>query len=267
MIKALCRAVCFLSLLSSVLFFTPSAMAQKSVAPEPEVLSNAAPKDIHTRAKLHTELASLYFQSGDLIVALEELTIAISIDPNYAPAYSTRGLVLFYIKEFESAEKDFKRALSLDEKNPEISNNFGWFLCQIGKEKESIDYFQRAIKNPLYRTPDIALLNAGTCYIKLGELDKADDYVRRSLRFSPENPQALFQLALISYKRDNYDAAKEHLKNVVRLSDPSAEVLWLYVRVERRLGDRISESSFTAQLRRKFPDSPEYQELLKGNFE
>ena len=111
------------------------------------------------------------------------------------------------------------------------------------------------------------MLNAGACYIKLAELDKADDYVRRSLRFSPENPQALFQLALISYKRDNYDAAKEHLKNVVRLSDPSAEVLWLYVRVERRLGDRISESSFTAQLRRKFPDSPEYQELLKGNFE
>ena len=242
------------------------ALAQKS-EPFPDTMASGVPKDVHTRAKLHTELGSMYFQGGNLIVALEELTIAISIDTNYAPAYSTRGLVLFYIKEYESAEKDFKRALSLDEKNPEISNNYGWFLCQIGKEKESIDYFQRAIKNPLYRTPDIAFLNAGACYVKLGELDKADDFVRRSLRFAPENPQALYQLALISYKRENYDAAKEHLKNVVRLSDPSAEVLWLYVRVERRLGDRVSESSFTAQLRRKFPDSPEYQELLKGNFE
>lgn len=261
------RFLTLFCLAAAVVLFAPPALAQKSVPPAEELIGSAKPKDIHTRAKLHTELASLYFQSGELIVALEELTIAISIDPDYAPAYSTRGVVLYYIKEFESAEKDFRKALSLDEKNPEISNNFGWFLCQIGKAKESIDYFQRAIKNPLYRTPDAAYLNAGACYVKLGDLDTADDYVRRSLRLKQDNPQALYQLANISYRRGNYDAAKEHLKNVVRLSDPNAEALWLYIRVERRLGDRVSENSFTAQLRRKFPDSPEYQELLKGNFE
>jgi len=57
------------------------------------------------------------------------------------------------------------------------------------------------------------------------------------------------------------------LKNVTRTGDPSAEVLWLYLRVERRLGDNSTESSLAAQLRRKYPDSPEYQELLRGNFE
>ena len=175
--------------------------------------------------------------------------------------------MLYYIKEFDSAEKDFQRALDLDPKDPEISNNYGWFLCQIGKEKESITYFQRAIKNPLYQTPENAYLNAGACYSKMGELDMADDYVRKSLRFRPENPQALLQLALIGYKRGNFDAAKKHLTDVVRLSDPSAETLWLMLRVERKLGDRQAESSLSAQLRRKYPDSPECQEMLKGNFE
>ena len=70
------------------------AWAQTSEAPVPAMLSSAQPKDVYTRAKLHTELGSMYFQNGNFIVALEELTIAISIDANYAQAYSTRGLVL-----------------------------------------------------------------------------------------------------------------------------------------------------------------------------
>ena len=264
---ALRRLLALFCFVAMALGAASTALAQKSVPLPSEPLSSSTPKDVHTRAKLHTELGSLYFQNGNLIVALEELTIAISINPNYAQAYSTRGLVLYYIKELESAEQDFQRALSLDDKDPDIINNYGWFLCQIGKERDSIAYFQRAIRNPLYQTPEVALLNAGACSIKIGDLVSAEDYVRKSLRFSRENPQALFQLATISYKLGNYDAAKKHLGDVVRLSDPGAEVLWLSLRVERRLGDRLAESSLAAQLRRKYPDSPEYQEFLKGNFE
>ncbi len=242
------------------------AWAQKSM-PLPDEPATSTPKDVHTRAKAHTELGSLYFQSGNLIVALEELTIAISINPNYAPAYSTRGLVLFHIKEWESADKDFRKALDLDEKDPDIANNYGWFLCETGKPKASIAYFERAFKNSLYQTPEVAFLNAGACYVKLGDITAGEEYVRRSLRLSPENPRALLQLAQIAYLRGNYDAAKLHLEKVVRATDSDAEALWLFLRVERRLGNQNAESSFAAQLRRKFPDSPQYQELLKGNFE
>lgn len=267
MMKTLRRVVAVSCLFSFVgLVFGP-AWAQNSVALPSETLNSATPKDVHTRAKLHTELASLYFQSGNLIVALEELTIAISINPNYAQAYSTRGLVLYYIKEFESAEKDFQRALSLNDKDPEINNNYGWYLCQTGKAKESINYFLKAIRNPLYQTPEIAHLNAGACYLKLGELDLAEDFVRKTVRFSPDNLQASFQLAEISYKRGNYDAAREQLMGVVRKMEPTAEMVWLLLRIERHLGNKAAEASLATQLRRKYPDSPEYQALLKGSFE
>lgn len=258
---------CIMILGALILLAALPAWAQRSVQQPPDEAPTSTPKDVYTRAKLHTELGSLYFQSGNLIVALEELTIAISINPNYAPAYSTRGLVLFHIKEWESANKDFRRALELDEKDPEIANNYGWFLCETGKEKESIAYFQKAIRNNLYQTPEVAFLNAGACYVKLGDITTGEDFVRRSLRLSPDNPRALFQLAQIAYLRGNYDAAKLHLAKVMNVTDPAADALWLFLRVERRLGDREAESSFAAQLRRKFPDSPEYQEFLKGNFE
>jgi len=257
------------ALIASVVLAGCAISPEKSVAPTPATDSptSGAQKDVFTRAKLHTELASLYFQANNLIVALEELTIAISINPSYAQAYGTRGVVLYYIKEFDSARKDFQRALELDDRDPEINNNYGWFLCHTGKEKEAIDYFLRAIRNPLYQTPEVAYLNAGACYATLGDLDSAEDAVRKSLRLAPDNPQTLFQLANVLYLRGNVDAAKKYLTDIVRTSDPSAEVLWLLLRAERRLGNASAESSLTAQLRRKYPDSPEYQAFLKGAFE
>ena len=267
-IRRLLVGVCIGAL---TLFAGLPVMAQNqkpaSASSTPEGSGSSQPKDVTTRAKAHTELGSLYFQDGNLIVALEELTLATAINPNYAPAFSTRGLVLYYVQEFDSADKDFQHALSIDAKDPQINNNYGWFLCHTGKEKESIAYFQRAMKNPLYQTPEIAYLNAGACYIKLGDLALAEEHVRKSLVLSPDNPRALFQLAKIHYLKGNYDAARERLVNVARQSDPDAETLWLYLRVERRLGNSASEASLTAQLKRKYPDSPEYQSLLKGDFE
>ena len=244
------------------------ALAQKADQPPTDGQWHSTPKDIITRAKLHTELASLYFQGGNLIIALEELTLAISINPDYAPAYALRGVVLYHIKEFASADSDFQKALSLNAKDPEINNNYGWYLCQTGKEKESIDYFLKAIRDPLYQTPEIAHLNAGACHIKLGELDQAEEYLRRTLRFSPGDLQAQHHLAVIGYKRSNFDAARMYLMEVIKnMPEPTPEVLWLLLRVERKLGDKTAEDSLAARLRRKFPDSPEYQELMKGNFE
>jgi type IV pilus assembly protein PilF len=243
------------------------ASAQNATQATSEIQGSGGVGDPRTRAKLHTELGSMYFQDGNMAVALEELKIAIAIDPSYAPAYNVRGLVRLYLREMQPAEEDFKQALRLAENDPEINNNYGWFLCQTAREKDSVAYFLRAIKNPLYQTPDRAYLNAGRCSQRAGDTEAAEDFFLKALRFSPDNPQALLQLASINYKRGNFELAKKQLSDVVRKVEPNAELLWLALRIERRLGDRAAEAGYISQLRRKFSGSPEYQELLKGNFE
>lgn len=231
------------------------------------VVAQGGVGDPRTRAKLHTELASLYFQDGNMAVALDELRIALDADAGYAPAYNVRGLVRLYLREMSLAEADFKQALRIADSDPEINNNYGWFLCQIGREKESITYFRRAIANSLYQTPERAYLNAGLCSQKAGDLVSAEDFFQKTLRFTPENPQALLQLASLNYKRGNDEAARKLLLTALRVVDPNAEMLWLALRLERRMGDSSAEKNYAIQLRRKFPGSPEYQEFLKGNFE
>ena len=88
--------------------------------------------DPRNRARIHTELASAYFERGSMGVALEELRTAISADPNYATAYSVLGLVHMDLHENAIAQRNFERALALSPNDPDINNNYGWFLCRTG---------------------------------------------------------------------------------------------------------------------------------------
>ena len=242
-----------------------SLLAQTSL---PETKSSApSVKDERTRAKIHTELGALYYQDGNIPVAMEELTVAIYIDPKYAPAYSMRALVHHYLKEPNHAEDNFKQAIALTPDDPEIANNYGWFLCQIGRDAEAMPYFAKAIQNRMYQTPDRAYLNAGQCAMKLGNVSQAAEYLEMAHRLSGESPVTAFRLAEIRYSQGAYSEAKRLLSDLVKAVEPTSEVLWLVIRVERKLGDRQAEMNFTSQLRRKFATSKEYQELLKGNYE
>jgi len=218
------------------------------------------------RARIHTELASAYFERGNMGVALEELRIAVEADPTYAPAFNVLGLVHMDLRENAVAQQHFERALRLSPNDPDINNNYGWFLCQSGREEQSIAYFLAALKNPLYGTPARSYVNAGLCSLKNNESD-AIGYFQRALRSEPDNLQALLNLASIQYKRGQLETARDLIGRFNKRVEPTAESLWLALRIERKLGDKSAENTLATQLRRRFSGSKEYQDMLKGKFE
>lgn len=223
--------------------------------------------DPRNRARIHTELASAYFERGSMGVALEELRIAIAADPNYAPAYNVFGLVHMDLRENDVAQRYFERALALSPNDPDINNNYGWFLCRSGRQEQSIAYFLAALKNPLYNTPARSYVNAGLCSMDKNSGRDAIGFFERALRSEPDNPLALLNLASIQYKLGQLEVARGLISRFNKLVDPTAESLWLALRIERKLGDRAAENTLATQLRRRFAGSPEYQDLIKGQFE
>lgn len=216
-------------------------------------------------AKVHTELAAMYFERTQLGVALEELGKALKAEPNYAPAYNVRGLINMALHEDRQAEEDFQLSLQLDSSDSGTHNNYGWFLCQRGKERDSIKHFMAALKNPLYATPEMSYVNAGVCSKKGGNTKDAEEFLQKALILRPNMPEALLGLADMSFTNADYAGAKSYFMRFAQASDPSslnAENLWLAVRIERKLGDRNSEESYTLQLRKRFPDSRETQLML-----
>lgn len=219
------------------------------------------------RAKVHTELGGLYLSKGNLGVALDEVRKALSADANYAPAHNLMGLVRMQLRENALAEQSFKRALSLAPADPEINNSFGWFLCQTGREQLSFQYFQTAIKSPLYATPTMPYTNAGICALRLKDDKAAEDYFLKALRADAANARAMYFLADIAYRQGRLADARRYLDDLSQRVEPTAEILWLGVRTERGLGDRAAEARYAFQLRSKFPGSPEARRLLQGQYQ
>ena len=216
-------------------------------------------------ARVHTELAGLYYERGQFGVALEEIAQALQADQNYAPAYYVRGLVHMELREDNDAEEDFKKSIRLDKNDPKAHYNYGLFLCDRGKEKDSIVQFMAAVKNPLYETPGLAYLNAGLCSRKAGNSKDAEDFLLKALRIQPGMPQALLAMAEMSFAKGDYAAAKKYFSGYSKSTDNlTAAQLWMAIRIERKTGDRNSEASYAMQLRKRFPDANEIQLLQRG---
>lgn len=231
--------------------------------------SDGTPQQVNTRAqasaRIHTELAAQYYQRAQPGVALEELESALQAEPGYAPAFNLRGLVRMELHEYQKADEDFRQSLRLDNSDPEAHNNYGWFLCQRGKELDGIEHFMQALKNPLYQTPEKAYLNAGICSRQGGKMKDAEEFLNKALRIQPNLPEALLGLADLSFANADYAGAKSYFIRYSQnnISPLTAENLWLAVRIERKLGDKKMEESYAAQLRQRFPDARETQLLLQ----
>lgn len=219
------------------------------------------------RAKVHTELAALYYSRGNMAVALEELRMATSADPSYATAHGMFGLVYAELRENPLAESSFERALELAPTDPDINHNFGLFLCQTGREDKSIRYFMQAIRNPLYQSPWRSYSAAGVCAMRRDNLKDAETYFERALRQNADDSVSLLQLAQVRYRQGKYEDARRLVSRFNRAVEPTAESLWLAIRVERKLGERSAEAGLASQLRRRFPTSREYQAMQRGEYD
>jgi type IV pilus assembly protein PilF len=169
------------------------------------------------------------------------------------------------------ADENYQTALRLKPGNPDLSNNYGSFLCQsLNKPAQAMPYFDTALRHPAYQTPVSALVNAGVCSIRSRNFQAAERYLLEAIRYNPDLQATNAGLARIYYERRDYQRAGFFIKRLIetsKLDTLSADALWLALRVQRKLGDRTHEASLAAQLRRRFPGSPEYVAFERGAFD
>lgn len=246
---------------------TTSGVSSGGGTAEQAVSQQPTTSEARQRAKIHTELGALYLESGRFGVAQEEGRIALSADSGYAPAHNLLALVHMNLKENAAADDEFQKALRLAPNDPEINNNYGWFLCQSERPQQSVGHFLAAIKNPLYTTPAKAMTALGICYLKLQDEASAEDFLTKALRVDPGNAEAMYWLGDVYYRKGRYYEARRVVGDLNRAMEPNPQSIWLALRVERRIGDREGEARYASQLRRKFQGSPEYQKLMQGQYE
>jgi type IV pilus assembly protein PilF len=214
-------------------------------------------------AEINLQLGIDYLRKGKLSDAKTKIDRALKQDPRNANAHAAAGLLYARLGEQRKAESHFERAISLDSQNPEIRNNYAAVLCQYGNYDKGEKMALAALTDPLYRTPEVALLNAGNCRLGAGDMQAAEAHFRNALQRKPRFAPALLQMARIEFEQKNFLPARAFFERYLEATRPSPEGLLLGYRIERELGNREQADVYARRLRNEFPTSIEAKELYR----
>jgi type IV pilus assembly protein PilF len=210
---------------------------------------------------LYVKLAVEYLKAGRTDTALQKAHKALEEDDGNARAHSVIALIYQRLGRSQPAEEHFRKAIGLKPKDPYVLNAYASFLCDRRKFSEADKQYQKALTNPLYPTPWVAMTNRGTCAKRSGNSSKAETHFRQALNANPSFGPALAGLAELAYERGNYKQARNNLDRYFKVSQPTPGVLLLAVRVERKLGSRKRASTYAQMLHQAYPGSREALQL------
>ena len=135
------------------------------------------------RAQSHIDMAAAQLQAGNYTAVLKERLEAEKLTPDdprvhyyLAIAYGGKGMN-------DEAIREAKKAIELKPDYSEALNDLGTRYFNMGQYDRAIEYFNRALANPLYETPSLPLYNMGRAYYQKGDylmaLAKYDEAVVR----------------------------------------------------------------------------------------
>jgi type IV pilus assembly protein PilF len=219
------------------------------------------------RARIRLELAVGYFEQGKTEIALDEIKQVVAIDPSFADAYNMRGLIYMRLNDNRQAEDSFRRAVSMNPRDPDTHHNLGWLLCQQARYPESLRAFDVAMANPLYPGRAKTLMAQGVCQARAGMTAEAEQSLARSYELDPVNPVTGYNLATLLYRRGENQRAQFYIRNLNISEFANAESLWLGIKVERRMNDMGALRQLGDQLKKRFGGSREARAYDRGAFD
>lgn len=242
----------------SALVVTLAILCAACASTTPKPLSKPQPE---RASDINLELGIDYFRKGNLSAAKEKIDRAVEQNPRNAKAQATAGLLYDRLNEPKKSESHFEKAVSVAPNDPDILNNYAVILCKRDKQSKGEKYFIQAANNPLYKTPEVAYLNAGNCVRAGGDLEHAEVNYRKALSIKPRFSEALYQMAELEFQKQNFLSARAFVERYLDGGKPNAAVLWLALRIEKALGNQSGVSNYAQRLKLEFPGAPETRQL------
>jgi len=216
-------------------------------------------------AKTNIQLGIAYLQQGNYTVAREKLERSLKQNPKDPDVHTSLGLLYDRTGEPKLADKHYQQALKLAPDNPDVSNNYAIYLCKRGRVDEGVERFSAVAANKYYRTPEVALTNAGVCLRNAKRLDEAQAKFIGAIKLRPDYSEATVQLANLHIERGQVPEARKVVDSYLGAFRPKPDVLFAAVTVARAAKDKMSEEKYSRALRLEFPDSAQARALKRGS--
>ncbi len=114
-----------------------------------------------------------------------------------APAYAAIGYILDRLGKFKEAVLNLYRAIEIDSANANAHNSLGYIFAESNLNlDEALKECKKAVtldrENPAY------LDSLGWVHYKLGELSQARSYLKKALKYAPDNNEIRHHLDVVN---------------------------------------------------------------------
>ena len=190
-------------------------------------------------------LGSALMMTGDFAAAVDPLSRSLNLEKD-AYFLSNLGIIYYYLGEYDRSVETHREAVTEMPRSVSTWLNLGDALRFSSQPAEAASAYETAKKlsgeealvspsapDNLYRQ---AWAAAGT-----GDLDAADELIRRSVGLAPTSPYAHYYDALIQYERGDRVAAIAALRRALQEGYPS-----VFLAIDPLFGDLHDDRAFRA---------------------
>jgi Flp pilus assembly protein TadD len=163
-------------------------------------------------------LARLDYDAQAYNAALEKLRKVVALEPQMMRAWDNLGLCYDYLGQFEEAVRNYRRAVELNQRQPQPSP---W-----------------------------PHLNLAITLLSMNKLSEAESQLRLALRCDPKLPQAHYQLGLLLEKQNRNSAAIASLIEAATLDPTYPEPHYTLGRLYQKQGETAKAKEAFAQFQR-----------------
>ncbi|WP_424833853.1 tetratricopeptide repeat protein [Ruegeria sp.] len=187
-----------------------------------EVLRNLAIKQPDLPG-VHVALADLLRQQEDYADAVTSYDTAVSLTEEGSGTnwflYYARGISHERLKNWDSAEADFRRALELNPDQPQVLNYLGYSLVE---RREKLDEALEMIERAVAARPDSGYIvdSLGWVLFRLGRYEEAVEHMERAVELMPVDPVVNDHLGDVYWAVGRAREAEFQWKRALSFIDP-----------------------------------------------
>ena len=218
------------------------------------------------QARTRMSLGLTYLQRGENDQAIFNLEKAKDLAPDMPEIWNALAYYYEQVDEVEQAEDAYRTALRKDDSNADTYNNFGAFLCQHGKYKQSEELLLAAVKRPGYIRVADSYENLAYCALDQNDFAKYKQYLLSAVKHSSSRQTAIYNLASLEYAMGNMAEAKKWQTRLQNLGQVSAAASLLRYLIAYRTGDAAEQQIAEKFLVSVYPTSKETTMVLAGDF-
>ena len=157
--------------------------------------------------------------------ALEDMSAAIVLEPSVARSFEERAQILSKMDRFQAEMGDLQTALRLSPADPEVMNDFAWFLAtcpepSLRDGKKAVEYAARAAALSAWK--DGAIIDTlAAAEAQVGDFKAAADYQRKAIALTREKETQADMLSRLG----RYEARSTYEESAVAANAVAWETL------------------------------------------